>query len=69
MPVITIETGKASKEKKEALIERLTKVSSEILQIPEQSFIVLINEYEDDNIGTGGEVLTAVKARRAAANG
>ncbi|HWR40051.1 MAG TPA: 4-oxalocrotonate tautomerase DmpI [Patescibacteria group bacterium] len=69
MPVITIETGNVSREKKQALIERLTKASSEILGIPEQSFVVLINEYEDDNIGTGGEVLTAVKARRMAAKG
>ena len=65
MPVITIEAGKVNKSQKEAMIREFTKTASAILAIPEPAFVVLIKENDDDNIGTGGELLSKVKAKRA----
>ena len=64
MPVITLEGSRISSTQKEALIQRLTKTASEIMQIPEQAFVVLLKENDPDNIGTGGEVLTKVLAKQ-----
>lgn len=64
MPVITLEGAKISRAQKEALIQRLTKTASEIMNIPEQAFVVLLKENDPDNIGTGGEVLTKVLAKQ-----
>lgn len=36
MPYITVESGALSDEQKERLIRRLTEVSSEIMQIPQE---------------------------------
>lgn len=38
--------------------------ASEIMNIPEQAFVVLLKENDPDNIGTGGEVLTKVLAKQ-----
>jgi len=64
MPFIKLEAGRIDKEKKEKLINGLTKVASETLGIPEDAFIVLIKENEMDNWGIGGKVLTKVLAER-----
>ena len=64
MPVITLEGSKISSAQKEALIQRLTKTASEIMNIPEQAFVVLLKENDPDNIGTGGEVLSKVLAKK-----
>ncbi len=58
MPVITVETSKVSKEQKQELVATLTKSASSIMNIPEQAFVVLINEKEQDNIGGGGKLLS-----------
>lgn len=65
MPVITIEAAKMEKAQKEALIQNFTKLGSEILKIPEQAFVVLLKENSADNIGTGGEMLSTVLAKRS----
>jgi len=65
MPFIKLEAGKMDKEKKEKLISEFTRVASEILDIPEAAFVVLIKENEMDNWGTGGKVLSKVLAERA----
>lgn len=65
MPFIKFEAGKIDKEKKEKLISEFTRVASETLGIPEESFIVLIKENEMDNWGIGGKVLSKVLAERA----
>lgn len=62
MPVISIEASAMNKDQKEALIQSFTKTASEILNLPEQAFVVLINEYNRDNIGTGGKMLSKVLA-------
>lgn len=65
MPFIQLEGGRIKKEQKEKLISELTRVSSEILGIPEDVFLVLIKENDWDNWGTGGKVLSKVVAERA----
>jgi 4-oxalocrotonate tautomerase len=60
MPVITIDISTISKEKKAALVKELTSKASEVTQIPEEKFVVLINEMERDNIGVGGMLLSDI---------
>ena len=65
MPFIKLEAGRMDKEKKEKLISEFTRVASEILDIPEEAFLVLIKENEMDNWGSGGKQLSKVLAERA----
>jgi len=54
MPVITVDGPILTREQKAELVKTITKVASEIIQLPEQSIIVLIEERERDNVGVGG---------------
>jgi 4-oxalocrotonate tautomerase len=65
MPVIRVDIGKQglNVEQKKQLIERLTESAVEVTRIPRQAFTVIINEYDDSNIGVGG--LTLDKVRKA----
>ena len=65
MPNITIEAAKLTKENKNNLIRTLTKTASEITDIPETSFTVLIKEFPMDNWGVGGEPLEDVLKKRS----
>jgi len=47
MPYITIESGALSDEQKEQLIKRLTEVSSEIMNVPQEFFVTTIKELPD----------------------
>ena len=58
MPVITLDMAALTREKKAQLVETLTRDASEITGIPQDKFIVLINELERDNIGVGGQLLS-----------
>jgi len=60
MPVITIDISTISKEKKAILVKELTAKASEVTQIPEEKFVVLINEMDRDNIGVGGRLLSDI---------
>jgi 4-oxalocrotonate tautomerase len=60
MPVITIDISTMTTEKKAALVKELTVKASEVTQIPEEKFIVLINEMPRDNIGIGGKLLSDI---------
>lgn len=62
MPYITIESGHLSDEQKEELIARLTEVSSEIMNIPQEFFSTTIKELPDKNFGIGGKTIDKVKA-------
>lgn len=64
MPVITVDMGKTGNQVKTELIRNLTTTAAKATQIPEQSFIVLINEMDDQNIGIGGKTLEEVKAAK-----
>lgn len=63
MPVIRVDIGKhgLNVEHKKQLIEKLTDVAVEITRIPKQAYIVIINEYDDPNIGVGGVTLDKVR--------
>jgi len=40
------------------LAANLTKAASSIIQLPEQAFIVVIREVDNDNVGVGGILLS-----------
>lgn len=61
MPYITVESGALSDEQKEELIKRLTKVSSEIMKVPQEFFVTTIKEVSDKNFGIGGKTIDKVK--------
>ena len=58
MPVIQIQTAKMTKEAKAELIRALTKAASEVTKLPEQAFVITIQELERDNFGVGGVQLS-----------
>ena len=62
MPYITVESGILSDRQKELLIKRLTEVSSEIMNVPQEFFVTTIKELPDKNFGIGGKTIDKVKA-------
>ena len=62
MPYITIEGGDLSPSQKEDLIKQITEVSSKIMKIPSDFFMVTIKELPDNNIGIAGKTIDKVKA-------
>lgn len=58
MPVITIDISTMTAEKKSELVQAVTVAASAATQIPEDKFIVLINELPRENIGIGGKLLS-----------
>ena len=58
MPVIQVELTHQSKEKKKEIIEKVTQTMVEVTNIPAQSFTVIINEHEPEDIGVGGVPLS-----------
>ena len=63
MPYIKIESGILSDTKKEELMKQLTEVSSEIMKIPQEFFMITIKEVPDKNFGIGGKTIDKVKAQ------
>jgi 4-oxalocrotonate tautomerase len=62
MPVIRVDIGKSlDADQKRQLIERLTEAAVEVTRIPKQAYTVIINEYDDSNIGVGGLTLDKVR--------
>ena len=61
MPYITVESGTLSDEQKEELIKRLTEVSSEIMRVPQEFFVITFKEIPDKNFGIGGKTIDKVK--------
>lgn len=61
MPYITVESGVLSDKQKEELIKQLTKVSSEIMKVPQEFFLTTIKEVSDKNFGIGGKTIDKVK--------
>lgn len=63
MPIITMESGPLNYEQKEQLIKDLTETAARITHIPQQFFMVCLHELNEDNIGSGGEMVSEVKKR------
>lgn len=61
MPHITIESGKLSDQQKRDLVERLTAVSSEVMNVPPEFYSVTIHEVDDASYGIGGKCIDVVK--------
>lgn len=61
MPYITIESGLLADQQKEELIRRLTEVSSEIMNVPQEFFTTTIKGLPDKNFGIGGKTIDVVK--------
>lgn len=61
MPYITVEGGQLTARQKELLIQRLTEVSAEIMNVPQEFFMTTIKELPDENIGIGGKTIDRVK--------
>lgn len=61
MLYITIEGGPLTTEQKERLISKITEVSSEVMNIPPDFFMITIKELSDKNIGIGGKCIDVVK--------
>ncbi len=62
MPYIKIESGQLTDEQKIELIQRLTELSAEIMQVPQEFFTVTISELPDKNFGIGGRTIDIIKA-------
>jgi phenylpyruvate tautomerase PptA (4-oxalocrotonate tautomerase family) len=58
MPVITIDGPALSVEKKEKLAREITKLSSELTNIPADAFVILFNEYPYESIAQGGILIS-----------
>ncbi|MCY6355384.1 4-oxalocrotonate tautomerase DmpI [Clostridium sp. ZS2-4] len=61
MPYITIEGGRMTAEQKQQLIEKITNIASEIMNVPSEFFITTIKELSDENIGIGGKTIDKIK--------
>lgn len=61
MPHITVESGKLTEDQKRTLVERLTAVSSEVMNIPPEFYSITIHEIDDASYGIGGKCIDIVK--------
>jgi|GEM_PF-540612 len=61
MPVITIDLWPVSPEIKAELIQKLTKIASDITNLPQSAFFVYVREYPTESIGVGGIPLSQQK--------
>ena len=64
MPVITLDFAKLTKEQKTQMVEEMTETASRVTQMPKESIYVFINEFEADNVGVGGKLLTDRQKKR-----
>ncbi len=55
MPVITVGIHPIDKDQKAHLIKELTTTAAEITSVPEDKFVVFIDEFDNDSIGLGGK--------------
>ena len=65
MPVMTLDIAKATKEQKEALVKELVTVFAKIINMPEETIYVFINEYDTDNVGVCKKLLSELKKEKA----
>lgn len=62
MPVITIAMHPCTEDVKRDLIEGLTAAAVAATSVPQEKFVVFVEEYDADAIGIGGRTLKAIKA-------
>lgn len=61
MPSITLELVKQNKEQKKRLVQEITRIASEITEIPQNAFYIFIKENDPENVGVGGVLLSEHK--------
>ncbi|WP_430814776.1 4-oxalocrotonate tautomerase DmpI [Carboxylicivirga sp. RSCT41] len=61
MPVVNFQGGHLSTEQKRELIQKFTEITKEVTHAPDQFITVIIEEYDDDNLGVGGKTVTEIK--------
>ncbi len=64
MPIIHYQGGQMTANQKQELIERFTAIAAEVSQIPPQFFTVVIQEFADENLGSGGKTVKQIKEER-----
>lgn len=60
MPLIKGSFGPLTKDKKSELIAKLTDVASEVTNTPKEAFLVIIEEFGLDAIGSGGKTIEKI---------
>lgn len=63
MPYITVEGGQMTTGQKELLIQRLTEIAAEIMNVSQEFFMTTIKELPDGNIGIGGKTIDKAKMK------
>ncbi len=58
MPVITIEGPMLSLEKKERLAREMSKLASEIMEIPLDAYVTFVKENPYENMSQGGILIS-----------
>jgi len=61
MPIIRVTISPQDTECKRKLSAALTKAAAEITKIPEEKFIVIIEENPRENIAVGGQLLCDIR--------
>ncbi|MGE4267513.1 MAG: 4-oxalocrotonate tautomerase DmpI [Deferribacterales bacterium] len=64
MPVLTVQIGKMTTDKKKEFIEKVTATASEVTGIPSASFTVFVDEYDYESIGVGGQTIAEKHAAK-----
>lgn len=57
MPIIRVTLTPQEVECKRCLAEALTKTAAEITKIPEEAFVVIVDEHARESIAVGGKLL------------
>lgn len=59
MPVVTVDgPGRATKEQKKEIIEKVSHVVADAYDMPVEAITVIIRGTHPDNVGTGGKQLS-----------
>lgn len=58
MPVITMDGPALSLEQRQKLAKEITKLASEITNIPQDAFVLLFNDYHYENMAQGGILIS-----------
>lgn len=62
MPVVNFQGAKMSADQKKELIQKFTEITREVTHAPDQFITVIIEEYDDDNLGVGGKTVSQIKS-------
>lgn len=58
MPTVFVHGPKMDKEKKSKLAQMITDATSEVTGLPKPAIVVYFNEYDRDNVSSGGVLVS-----------